>query len=106
MDFIERNKIDIMLINETELTSTIKCKIPGYTCFRRDRPGNIIGGGIKNSIDCSEIEFKINKGEAHGVKLPNNVTIISMYVPLQITIDTKDIDILLATANKVIIIHC
>ena len=46
MDFIDRNKIDIMLINETKHTSTIKCKIPGCTCFRRDRPGNVTGGGI------------------------------------------------------------
>ena len=107
MNFLAVNRIDILLVNETRLTSKHKCKIPGYKNFRKDRAGNVTAGGVAiycaNDITCTEVEFNVNSFEAHGIRLTNNLTIITTYVRPQNKIDTKELQILMNTSAKVII---
>ena len=81
--FLEAHKIDIMLINEVKLKEKTKCKIPGYQCFRRDRPGNTAGGGVaiycKKSLECTELNIETSSVESKTIKLKNNVAISSIY---------------------------
>ena len=87
MNFLAKNKIDIFLVNETRLTSKHKCKIPG--------------GGVAiyctNDIACSEVEYNVNSCEAHGIRLANNLTIITIYVRPQNKIDTEEFQMLMNT---------
>ena len=108
MDFISRNKIDILLLNERRLNEKQKCNIPGFKNFRKDRPANIAAGGVaiycNAKIQCTEIEFNTVSCEAHGIKLSNNLTIISIYIRPQNKIATKDLQLLMESANKVLLI--
>ena len=107
MNFLAENKIDIFLVNGTRLTSKHKCKIPGYKSFRRDRSGNVAAGGLAiycaHDIACSEVEYNVNSCEAHGIRLANNLTIITTYVRPQNKIDSKELQMLMNTSAKVIL---
>ena len=46
MNFLDTHEIYILLVKETKLTEKITCKIPGYQCFRKDRPGKTPSGGV------------------------------------------------------------
>ena len=107
MDFISKHKIDILLLNETRLQGKHKCKFPGYNSFRKERPGNTPAGGVaiicRNNIECTEIEFNTNSCEAHGIRLTDNLTIITLYISPKNKISTKDLHMLTRASNKVLI---
>lgn len=107
-DFLERQNIDIFLVNETKLNEKTKCNIPGYQCLRKDRPGNTAGGGVaifcKNNIEYTEIQTNTTSIESLAVKLKNNIIITSIYARPQTKIDKTDLNLIFNKANSVIAI--
>lgn len=111
-DFLQKHKIDIMLINETNLTPKMKNPdVPGYICYRKDRkaaksttknPGGGVLALVNELLDIGE--FPINfetKIEILGLKL-NNVLIYSAYAP-QNTIDDHSLNKMFNSGQQVII---
>lgn len=86
-DFIHREDIDVMLVNETHLSPRKTLKIPNYLSYRRDRDAD--GGGtailVKNIIDHSAAEpiDGLQSVEANSVIVTmvnnTNLTITSVY---------------------------
>lgn len=107
-DFLERQNVDILLVNETKLKEKIKCKIPGFQCFRKDRPGNVYAGGVaiycKNNIPCTEIDLNTTSVEAHAIKLRNNLIIATVYARPQTKINVNDLSTIFNTANSVLVV--
>ena len=58
MHYLEKNEIDVAVIQETKLTSKSKLKdTPNYTLVRKDR-GKNKGGGVATLVH-SSIPFKV-----------------------------------------------
>lgn len=106
MDFLKQQEIDIFLVNETKLTSKMKCKIPGFHSFRKDRPNDSAAGGVaiycNYNISCSEIDFDTDSVESLGIKLGNNMIIASVYARPQTKIEKHDLDKIFGVANSTI----
>lgn len=95
-----------MLINESKLIPTDKIQIKGFQTYRKDRQNKNRGGGIliliRNNIPHEEITINTTL-EAHAIKIPNNILIISCYVPPKTKIDTTEMKNMLNLNTKVII---
>ena len=71
-EFLNKYKIDIMLINESKLSNKSKYYgYRGYTSYRKDRDRQ--GGGllvlVKNNIPSQEVILNTLKMETLGIKL-------------------------------------
>ncbi|CAK9813136.1 Probable RNA-directed DNA polymerase from transposon BS [Anthophora plagiata] len=107
IEFLNRFKIDMLLINETKLSDKETLKIRKYNCERFSRP-NAAGGVlilIKNNIPYKLVKLK-NKTVIENVciKLANNIHIVAAYNRPIVNITNKDIDTLLNVASKVLLI--
>lgn len=114
-NFITRHNIDIMLINETKTSNTYNLKLFGYTCYKKDRPGNHSGGGlliiINNRIKHNElgVDHNFKTIEVLGIRLKNNTILYSIYLRPKIgnvtnKVDTTELDNLINNNNKVILV--
>ena len=84
INLIIKEKIDIILLNETRIRKNKNLKIKGFTTIRRDRNDNSGHGGvaifIKNNIDFKEINPIIDCSIEHAIiQLSNKLTIIIVY---------------------------
>jgi hypothetical protein len=108
LNFIQHRNIDIMLINETKLKRTQKFTLRGFSIIRKDRADNSGAGGvlalIKNNIPHAEITLRNNTMENICFKLTDNTYIISIYNRPQNHFTHRDLNALLGTSNKVLII--
>ena len=102
--FMLEHNVDILLLNETKLKSTVKFNILGYDSVRKDRADGRAGGGvmilIKQSVQYTEIPAKTNNLETVAIKLSNNLIIVSLYNPLNSKIIANDLNILNNPGNK------
>ena len=107
IEFLNRKKIDIMLINETKYVSTDKLKIKNYKCYRKER--ETAAGGvailIKETIPHKEIVINnISSLEAVIIKLISNVYIISAYRRPSIALNVTDLKKLMDIGQKVLLL--
>ena len=68
-EFLRKNKIDIMCIQETHLKDTQRFFIRGYESFRQDRPKKVKGGiltFVKTSIPAAEVK-RSGEGELEHI---------------------------------------
>lgn len=106
---MQRNNYKIALISETHLKPNNKFTLTNFKIYRTDRT-NRPGGGTAIIIDkhIKHVEIllpTLTRVEATAIKLELNgshTTLISAYNPPG-NIDTRDIDKLLLTSNKVVI---
>lgn len=105
--FLQTYNIDVLLVGETWFTDDIKPKPPfGYKCYRKNRKNSKKASGgiaifIKNNIPCYEVNINnLQSAEAHGIKLENNILIISLYVPKKLI--KSDLDIIFNLNSKII----
>lgn len=105
--FLEKYKIDIMLLSETKLTNKIKIKIKNYKVYRKDRSNNTPYGGVvilaKNNIPAAEIPTNTISMETVAIKISDGHVIISTYIPPSNKIDTKELSTLFNMASKVLV---
>lgn len=104
---VNKFDIDFLMINETKLTHTNKCYLQGYTCYRKYRNRVTHGGGVvifaKNSLQHSEFPINTKHIEAHGIKIPGNILLVSAYCPPQIKIQESDLVDIFKLNNKVLL---
>lgn len=106
-------RIDVVALCETRLTSRIALNISGYTCYRQDKHRNGKGQGVallvKTDLPHLLLSTPPTKNlEAIGVKLTTVDSAIEIYSVYQspspkIPLLTSDLDILLKTGIKVLI---
>lgn len=110
LDFIKRENIDIMLVNETFLRKSEKFNVPNFNIYRRDRE-NKPGGGvaiiIPRSIPHSELPVPDTSPniEAVGVRIKTktgNINIYSVYIPPKNKIEVNNLDKLFFNQNRVL----
>jgi exonuclease III len=82
--FLMTEKIDIMIINETKLTSNDKLYFNNYKTYRQDRPTNTRAGGvaiiIKSDIAHRQIKNdNTNSIETVTIELANRVAVTAAY---------------------------
>lgn len=103
--------IDVVGLCETRLTDRHIFNIPGFTCYRRDKRENGTGQGVailvKSDLvhNLAPVPATLNL-EVIGasIKLDNsNLIIFSIYQSPNMPLLTSDLDLLLATGNRVII---
>lgn len=108
--FMAENNLDVMMINETNLTAKDKFRISGYECYRKDRSATGTtnpGGGvliyIRKTIIHNEVVCDLkNEGlEIVGVRI-GKLTIFSLYAP-QNTIDEESLDTLFRANKKIVV---
>lgn len=105
--YIVEQDIDIMLINELKTPDNINYTLQGYNSLRKNRTGSSQGGGllilIKNIIKYSEfrVNFNFKTLETIAIKLNNDITIHSVYVPRQ-NLDPDEIKAILSSARRCI----
>lgn len=108
--FIHKHKIDIMLVNEIKASEKINFHLNGYNSIRKNRPGTSQGGGllilinkeIKHSEFC--IDFDLQTLETIGIKLENNLTIHSVYIPPQNKVNNNEIQAIMNSSSRVMAI--
>lgn len=106
IEFLNRIKVDIMLINETKLSAKDSYKIRNYTSERYNRD-NAAGGVmilIKNNIPYKLIKIKHSVVENVCIKLANDMHIIAAYNRPSIQYTTKDLDNLSNVSDKVLLV--
>lgn len=104
-EFISRNQIDIIAVNETQLTPGCSMNLLNFTTYRADRLNNEGGGTaifIKNNIDHSDLGREILiQLEANSiiVNLANQtkLKLTSVYGPPGYALETKDLDTIFNT---------
>ncbi|KAK2583960.1 hypothetical protein KPH14_006424 [Odynerus spinipes] len=107
IEFLGRNKIDIMLINETKYTSKDKIKFKGYTCYRKERENSAGGVAIlvKDSIPHKILKISDNITlEAVGITLLSRINVITAYRRPSSVLRNRDLDELINSGDKVLII--
>jgi exonuclease III len=82
--FLTTEKIDIMIINETKLTTNDKLYFNNYKTYRHDRPTNTRAGGvaiiIKSDIAHRQIKNDhTNSIETITIELTNRVAVTAAY---------------------------
>lgn len=93
IEFLNRYKIDIMLVNETKLSTKDRFKIKNYSCERYSRD-NAAGGVmilVKNNIPYKITKTKHSVIENVCIKLANNSHLIAVYNRPSIQYTKKDI---------------
>lgn len=114
-NFLGQHNIDLMAINEVRFSEKHKFFLSNVKTNRLTRPGKNSGGGnlilVNNKIKQSTVShsFNFKTTEAIGVRLENNTTIYSVYARPVINnlvnkIDTTELDQLMCSSNKVILI--
>ncbi len=111
--FLSDTNIDIISINETWLTSKSKLKLPPqYSVFRCDRANSTPGGGallaVNKNLNPHLLDIPVPykcEGLAISIKLRYNinVTIVSLYCPPNIPLDTTFLANLELSYNHLII---
>lgn len=106
--FVNKYNIDILVNNETKLTIKNNCFLQGYNCYWRDRVSETRGFGVaffmKNNIPHYEFPPNTNTLEAHAIKIPGNILLVSCYNHPQNRIDLIDLKNFFKLNNKVIIL--
>lgn len=82
--FLDSNDIPILLLGETFLKPNQTLKIPNYTTYRNDRPGNRVGGGtailIKNHLKHDQLpELNLDNIETTSLQLRTNTGPINIH---------------------------
>lgn len=106
IDFLNRFKIDIMLVNETKLSVKDRFRIRNYTCERYSRD-NAAGGVmilVRNNIPYKVVKTMHSVIENVCIKLANGIHLISVYNRPSIQYTKKDIDTLLKISDKVMVV--
>ena len=107
-EFINRQKIDIFIINDTRLKETTKIKFKNYICLRKDNTLKCSGGIlilIKSSIAHKEVTINDDISiECLGIKLPTRIYIIGVYNNPSNHFQINEIDKLLKMGNKILIV--
>lgn len=106
-EFLDRNKIDIMLINDTRYNDRMNLKISNYKTIRKD--ANSAAGGlailVKYNIPFTNIKIPNNiKFESLCIKLHPNIYLISAYCSPKIKYTMNEINTLLNIGDKVLLI--
>ena len=110
-DFLVKNEIDIMCLNETFLTKKKLIKIQNYKIIRRDRDGR--GGGvailIHESINFSKVDLCASSEEyvAVSIKVDSvlcDLLLVSYYNPPLIKINKKFLNSIFNTSQNVLLI--
>ncbi|KAG7188343.1 hypothetical protein KM043_008000 [Ampulex compressa] len=107
IEYLDRNKVDILLLNETKFTNKDKLKIKSYICYRKERDNSAGGVAILVKATIPHKLLSINTNltlEAVGIKLPSDINIISTYRRPSITLNERDINILMNIGEKVLIV--
>lgn len=106
--FLQEKDIHIISINETRLTSKQKFYVHNYDIIRKDRDSDSPSGGVmllvKKGIDQYQITTKTKQLECVGIKLKNNVVIISAYLSPNSKFDPNEFNSLLNLGNSVLIL--
>lgn len=106
-NFLAKQKIDIMLINEIKIKETDQLKIRHYTTIKKCRH-NAAGGVailIRQNIPHSIIRPDYTTAiEYVGITLENKVTIIAVYNNPRTYIEESDIEHLTKIGDKVLLI--
>lgn len=107
-EFINRQKVDIMIINDTRFTETHRLKVKTYTCIRKDVTQKTTGGIImivRNAIDYRKVNIKNDITiQSVAIKLKTEVFIIGVYNPPSNYFKIEEIEKLLKKGNKVLLI--
>lgn len=112
--FLNKHKIDIAFLSETQLRANHKFRVKGYNIEREDRPdrtdGNLMkqGGGvafvIRNNIPYCRLQTRHTSSIEHvAVRLDNGLVLVGVYVQPKTDIVWSEVDQLLALGSKVII---
>lgn len=107
IEYLDRTKIDILLLNETKYTSKDKIKIKNYICYRKERENSAGGVAVlvRNNIPHKLIKFDSNMSlEAIGISLLSDINLIAVYRRPNIVLTHQDIEKLMNTGNKVLIV--
>lgn len=104
--FLSNNRIDIMMISETRLNSSIKLKIRNYQAIRKDKDSN--SGGIvilvKNGVPFKEVKISDKIAiENIGIKLASNIHVIAVYNSPSREFTTQELEGLLNVGNRVVV---
>lgn len=103
------NKLDIICLAETKLSTRHSLKITGFTVYRkdRDRAGGGVAIAVNNQLEHNSIVIPtLRKLEAVAVEVHSHnhkMTLVSTYNPPQGQLDLRDINSLLHSNNKIII---
>ena len=107
-EFINRQKIDIFIINDTRLKETTKIKFKNYICIRKDNTLKCTRGIlilIKSSIAHKEVTINDDISiECLGIRLPTRIYIIGVYNNPSNHFQINEIDKLLKMGNKILIV--
>lgn len=109
--FLNTEKPDILMLNETKLNNSHKVSFRNYNFIRNDRPNNKGGGGtgilIRDSLNFQQLTLSnLNSIECTVVNLQmrnqKELLIASVYVAkdLKNTIDVQDFDKILSLKNS------
>ncbi|CAH1384438.1 unnamed protein product [Tenebrio molitor] len=106
--FLMTEKIDIMIINETKLTSNDKLYFNNYKTYRQDRPTNTRAGGvaiiIKSDIAHRQIKNdNTNSIETVTIELANRVAVTAAYNRPENKFTESDLKKLFERSRKVIV---
>lgn len=107
IEFLNRRKIGIMMINETKLNEKDKLKIRGYNCIRKDRQNRAGGVAILIRNDIPFQEIKLNSKvtiEYVCIRLESNIHLIAAYNRPLNRIAIRDLNVMLGVANRVLLV--
>jgi hypothetical protein len=104
--FLQKEKIDVLCIQETHLNDSNRFSIRGFECFRQDRLGH--KGGIitmvRNNIPATEIARCQEESEHLTIKIhttPEPLVITNLYCPNNKRLNLRKIP--LAESNHIIV---
>lgn len=108
----EREKIDVVLLQETKVTPRCHVRIPGFNLFRNDRTDR--GGGVLIGVKSSILSTRINildsdetECELVGAKIiwqEMSFCLFSIYVPNTTQIRTNDLNRIMSTEGSDILV--
>lgn len=110
IQFLQDHRIDIMLLNETKLTTQDKLKVKDYSIVRRDRQNNQRAGGvamlIRNEVPYQIINTNNNDSSIEHVtiKLKDDTYITCVYNQPRNKYSRQDLLNLLDIGQKVLLI--
>ena len=105
-DFLRRQNIDIMLLNDTRLAVTDKLIVRGYKVYRTDRLDK--AGGVAILVRCNiphvTTDLPRTNMETIGIRLQNNVRIIAIYNRPRNRLSPNELASLLTTGSKCLLV--
>lgn len=114
--YLEKHRVDIMLINELRIKDKDKLNIRHYSTIRKLRLNDTGHGGvailIRRGVPYTEVGSTQCSIENTGIKLDNNITIIAAYNSPSNIFKAACLHKLLSTSTKVIVMgdlnarHC